>query len=462
MAIAVFDIGKTTLKLGLFSQSNEQLFLEGAENRPVRASHYSVPDVKRTWEFLLGALGRASRRANISDIIVSGHGSSGYLINSDTSTTPLPDYESELPADVEALYAAEADCFEERGSGIAQGATHLAKQLLWLETKHSSSIANAETLLPAPQYWAWRLSGERSAEPTGLTAQSHLWNAQEARPSSIVGRRAWTRLMPPIRNAADSLGVVLPEVSAILGLRGDTKVYCGVHDSTANFYRFEAAGFENFALLSTGTWLVTMSDLQPVMSHLDRDITRHTSASGRAAWSVRAMAGREFDILSDYFRGEIDVGVINEVLASRSMALPSFGSKDGIVHGSAGRGRIVGRELSTSIERAALALLYFSMLADLSLETFPDAGPIIVDGNITQHQSLGEILSQLRPTRPVYFSTTRNGTMQGAAALAGASSEVKSELARQHAQSIDANELRQYRQTWRSHVERMEKDTIQL
>ena len=58
---------------------------------------------------------------------------------------------------------------------MMHGATHLARQMLWLEHGWPDAFAAARAYLALPQYWAWRLSGAAASEVTSLAAQSHLW-----------------------------------------------------------------------------------------------------------------------------------------------------------------------------------------------------------------------------------------------------------------------------------------------
>jgi L-fuculose-phosphate aldolase len=71
-------------------------------------------------------------------------------------------------------------------------------------------------------------------------------------------------------------------------------------------------------------------------------------------------------------------------------------------------------------DRAAIALVYYTTLADLSFDSFPDHGDIIVDGDVTTHTVLGAMLSALREGRAVCFAPASSGMTGGAAILAGA------------------------------------------
>src|SRR3546814_6408846 len=73
----------------------------------------------------------------------------------------------------------------------------------------------------------------------------------------------------------------LAEAAAATGLPATTPVLTGIHDSNANFFRYRAAGFDDFTLMSTGTWLITFNAAQP-LDRLDpaRDTNSTTDVAG--------------------------------------------------------------------------------------------------------------------------------------------------------------------------------------
>ena len=50
----------------------------------------------------------------------------------------------------------------------------LARQLLWQSGEFPTEFERCTSILPFPQYWAWRLSGVRAAEVTSLGAQTQM------------------------------------------------------------------------------------------------------------------------------------------------------------------------------------------------------------------------------------------------------------------------------------------------
>ncbi len=102
------------------------------------------------------------------------------------------------------------------------------------------------------------------SEVSFLGAQSHLWNVPERRWTGIVRERGWERLMPPFAHGSAALGRIRPEIERRFGVPETLAVHVGCHDSTANAYRYRAAGRPDLMVVSTGTWIVALAAGVPV------------------------------------------------------------------------------------------------------------------------------------------------------------------------------------------------------
>ena len=91
------------------------------------------------------------------------------------------------------------------------------------------------------------------------------------------------------------VGRIRPDLAARYGLPGDIDVLCGIHDSSANFYRYQQAGLRDLTLISTGTWIVGLSDgPAPAAGYAQGYVTRNLDVGGRQLSGILAMGGREF------------------------------------------------------------------------------------------------------------------------------------------------------------------------
>lgn len=243
----------------------------------------------------------------------------------------------------------------------------------------------------------------------------------EARPAAIVERHGWTHLLAPMRHAYDELGPVRADLASALGLPEDMRVFTGVHDSSANFYRYQVLGLSRMTVVSTGTWIVALSD-HADLAALDetRGMTCNADIEGRPLGGCLTMGGRDFSRIA----GEQPVGAQADearlrTLALRgTMALPSFGQDDGLFPGSAARGRIVGPAPEDAADRLCLAVLYAALLTAECLDALGSRGTIILDGTFLRDPLYARLVAALRPDETVLNNEHGDGIAAGAALLA--------------------------------------------
>jgi len=419
MAVAVFDVGKTNAKLYAVAEDGAILASVSTPNRLIDGPPYRHHDLAGLETFLLDALADLARRFPIEAIVPCAHGGSGVLAGDDGPLMPMIDYEQALPEAVARAYRAEADGVRERGgSAIMLGAAHAARQILWLERDWPEALAAARAYLPTPQYWSWRLSGVMADEVTSAAAQSHLWCTADRRPAAIVARRGWERLMAPMRPAWSTLGPVRPEIAARAGLHPATRVLNGIHDSSANFYRYQAAGLADVTLVSTGTWLVALTDRTEGWDFDRPGGGRNCNAdvAGAPMPGMLTMGGREFSAVAAGAPGPADLAALRRLVDGRVMALPFFDQEDGLFPGRSGRGRIVG-DLRAE-DRFTLAVLYAALLTAEMLDALPPSRTVVLDGAFVRDPLFGALVQAFRPQAEVCVNPDSAGHASGAALLA--------------------------------------------
>ena len=418
-AIVVFDIGKTNIKLSATTPDGAVLETLSTPNVVLDGPPYSHHDIVGLEAWLLDRLRDFGARHAVSAIVTTAHGGAGVLVDAYGAVLPMIDYEQPIPEDVASAYAAIAGSYRERGSPVMLGASHVARQMLWQETRWPLDFARATAILPTPQYWAWRLSGIFASEVTSLSAQSHLWSPADQRPTAMARDRGWLHLIPPVRSAWEVLGPLRPEIVARTGLAADTAVLCGIHDSSANFYRYQAAGVSDFVVVSTGTWIVMLTDrTETDFDHERPGHTVNADVFGRPMPGMLTMGGREFRFVAGDTPGPGSHEALVRIVETRTMALPSFGSDDCLFPGTAHRGRIEGPLAEDRGSRFALAALYGALLTAKCIEDMPRASTILVDGGFVRDALYGEILAALFPDRRVLVNRDTAGTTTGAALLA--------------------------------------------
>jgi sugar (pentulose or hexulose) kinase len=417
-AVAVLDVGKTNVKLLAVAPDGKILSSRSAPNAVRWGEPYPHCDTEHIWRWMMAALADLGEAFAIAAIVPTGYGSTAALVAGDALVLPIMDYEAEPPRRIAAAYAEVAPWFEECCCPIHPAGLTLARQLFWQSRAFPEHFRRARWILPFAQYWSWGLCGVPASEVTSLGAQTQLWNPRERDLSTLAKNEGWDELLPPLRYAWETLGTLQLEVAERCALPQGTPVLCGIHDSSANYARYLAAGLDDFTLISTGTWLITFNTALP-LAGLDplRDTVSNTDLLGRAVACARFMGGREHALIAGRDPERPAIADVEALIAAGTVALPSFTDSGGPYPKSGGRGLIAGPQPRGRRARAALASLYVALMASASLDLLRSSNRLIVDGGFVDDPLLAPLLAALRPHQRVALSGQREGTAIGAALL---------------------------------------------
>ncbi|MGH6894419.1 MAG: FGGY-family carbohydrate kinase, partial [Dongiaceae bacterium] len=446
-AIAVLDVGKTNAKVTLVA-AGRVADQRRQHNDSLPGPPYPHLATGRIWDWALEQLGELSQHANITDIVPVAHGASVAIVDAAGLVLPMLDYEQDI-SDFDDDYEKLARDFAETASPRLPCSHNPGRQLFWLQRGFPDSFARAPAIVGYAQYWAFMLSGVAAGELTALGNHSDLWRPCAGRYSHLVEAAGWQSLMPPVRRASEALGPIRPEIAARTGLSPHCRVRTGIHDSNATFLRWRSRLPEPFAVVSTGTWIISLvagGALPAAGEHFD--CLGNIDALGNPVAGARFMGGRELErIIGDH---RADDGAADQrlarPLAAPIYALPAFSDQGGPFAGRAGR--IVDEQGndSTAADPATLAALYCALMTDLLLDVLCARGPIILDGPFATNDIYVAALAALRPASPVLPSVKTQGASLGAALLADPT--LPAELP--HAAPRPALDLSPYRAGWRT------------
>jgi rhamnulokinase len=127
----------------------------------------------------------------------------------------------------------------------------------------------ADRFLLIPDLFGFWLTGQVGAEATNASTtqlydvRSRTWATNLAERVGIPGR-----LLPPLREAGDIVGNLLPDVAASLGLPAVIPVVAvGSHDTASSVVAIPAAPGGRFAYISSGTWSLVGVELDsPILT----------------------------------------------------------------------------------------------------------------------------------------------------------------------------------------------------
>jgi L-fuculokinase len=417
--VAVFDLGKTNIKVVVFDSAGTVLSERARVNAPIAPDTecpYLSLDAKGAWAFLMGALADVGARFPIEAISIATHGAAGVLVTDDGPALPPMDYEFGGFGVIDADYEAVRPPFAETLSPSVPRGLNLGRQVFYLERHFPTEFSGARAFLAYPQYFAWRLTGVMASEVTSLGAHTDLWRPNEGRLSSMVDNLGWRRLFPPMRNAWDALGTVKADVAAATGLSPKVRVFCGAHDSNASLVPHLVSRRDPFTVISTGTWVIIMAVGGKGRLDPKADMLANVDVRGEPVPTARFMGGREFAILAGEAPADADEPDVAGLVASGALAVPAFSDQGGPFAGRIGR--IEGQAPATPKARAALATLYAALMTAHLLQRLEAPGDLIVEGGFTRSPAFAAVLAGLMPSRRVVVAPTSAGAAAGAALLA--------------------------------------------
>jgi sugar (pentulose or hexulose) kinase len=418
--IAVLDIGKTNAKVVVLdAETGAEIASARTPNTVLTDGPYPHYDVEALWAFALNAFRRFAADPGFDAISITTHGASAALLDADGELVlPVLDYEHEYPAEIRAAYDTLRPPFAETFSPRLAMGLNLGAQLHYQKAAFPEAFARVAAIVTYPQYWAARLTGIAANEMTSLGCHTDLWNPKAGAYSALVDTLGIRPLMAPVRPAFDALGLVLPEIAAVIGT--SVPVHCGIHDSNASLLPHLVGRKAPFSVVSTGTWVINFA-VGGDLAHLDpaRDTLANVDAYGRAVPSSRFMGGREFEMLSAEIGNvseEEATAALPSVIAKGMMLLPNVVSGSGPFPGR--KSRWVNAEGASRAERHAAACLYLALMNEACLGLIGAGGPTVVEGPFAANGLYRTLLAALTG-RPVIAVPGSTGTSQGAALLAG-------------------------------------------
>ena len=417
--VAVFDVGKTNIKLVLFDRGGAVLAERSAPNTPLAPDGqwpYLRLDTEGAWTFLIGALKELGARFSIEAISTTTHGCAGVLMRSDGPALPPLDYEFDGFAAVDTAYDAARPSYGESRSPHLSRGLNLGRHIFYYERNFPDQFEQAMAFLTYPQYFAWRLGGAMASEATSLGAHTDLWCPNEGDLSSMVDKLGWRRLFPPMRKAWDTLGTLKSEVAAATGLPPDVRIICGAHDSNASLVPHLISRRDPFTVISTGTWVIIMAVGGTARLDPKADMLANVDVRGEPVPTARFMGGREYAILAGDSPADADEADVEAVIASGALALPAFSGQGGPF--AARRGVIEGETPTTPKARSALATLYSALMTAHMLRRLEAPGELIVEGGFIRSPAFAAVLARLMTGRRVLIAPMSAGAAAGAAMLA--------------------------------------------
>jgi sugar (pentulose or hexulose) kinase len=263
--VAVIDIGMTNKKVAIYDPELRMLDSVSRTFEPLLVDGLETHDLAGMEAWFITSIAAFAKVHDIGAIAVSTHGATLVCVGSDGApSSPCVLYTHE-PGDgfQRRFYGKVGDPIELQavtGTPRLSAMINPSKALFFMVERFPGALERTAQVLNYPQYWGFRFTGNYGVEGTYIANHSYLWDWNEERYSVVAELLGVADRMPnPLRKSWEVLGTLKAEIAARMGLRPDTIVTMGIHDSNASLLPHLAKKRgKDFILNSTGTWCVLM------------------------------------------------------------------------------------------------------------------------------------------------------------------------------------------------------------
>ena len=426
--VLIFDIGKTNKKILLFDiglkilHEEECVFEEIADD-----DGFKGDDIERLERWMLDACARfiKDERKVLRGINFTTYGASlMYLDDKEKRLTPVYNYLRPMPVGVlEPLYESyggEAE-FCRKTASPALGMLNSGFQALWLKKKKPEIFRQVKTILHFPQYLSYLLTGKVSSEHTSIGCHTGLWDFDR------MSYHPWTK----------QLGDTLPEPESVETTYPSTffdtsvPVGIGIHASSSSLVPYFMSSQDEFILVSTGTWCISMNPFNSdplTADELKKDCLSFMSIRQKPVKSSRLFLGRIHDVNVERLTKQfgVDDSAYKTVALDKAMIRALNQKNQGKrVFFTEGMPEdyvdlSVGKEHFSSFEEAYHQLIID--LVDLTLESIDliiakedRSKNIYISGGFSKNPIFLALIASHFPKKHVFTSEVANATSLGAA-----------------------------------------------
>ncbi|GAA0879108.1 hypothetical protein GCM10009119_20760 [Algoriphagus jejuensis] len=430
---AVFDIGKTNKKFFLFDENLKEVHsaytrLDAIPDEDGFPSEPILPLRKWMLETFREALNFAD--FEIKKLNFSGHGAS--FVHTDEAgepVTPLYDYLKPFPEELLERFYSENEgkmAFCRQTSSPPLAMLNSGLQIYFLKYAKPKYFKNVKHCLHLPQFLSLIFTGEMVSDYTSIGCHTGLWDFEKMDYHDWVRKEGIEALLPPIL-PGNSLLKTKPELGSI-------PCGVGVHDSSGALLPYLKQETEPFALLSTGTWAISINPFNKTAlspEELGKDCLQFLSISGQPIKISRLFIGEEhkFQVEEMYSFWKLPLGTykklrfdedIYEKVSQRPTKRIGFQYLKPADYGLEKAGSSDWGSFTEFTEAYYTFLHELTDIQVASIQLVLDGAPVnrlFVDGGFNANYIFLEMLRKKLPGMEVIPSDFPNGSALGAAML---------------------------------------------
>lgn len=428
--IAILDIGKTNKKIFLVDEHYRIVWERGAcFAETTDEDGDACEDIQLLTNWVKDSLRELLQLPDHTIVAFnfSTYGASlVYLDEQGKVLAPLYNYLKPYPAGMEeAFYNAfggsEKLCSDTASPAL--GSLNAGLQFYRLKQLQPAVFNKVKYALHLPQYISFLVTGQPLSDITSIGCHTMLWDFTRQGYHDWVLREGLAEKLPPVFPGNHVLPAKIGEHTCIAGV--------GLHDSSAALIPYLSSFSEPFALISTGTWCITLNPFNnsPLTAEeLASDCLCYLTYENRPVKAARLFAGNEHEQqakrLAEYYQTPVnyyqqvafDPAIFARLLAvSPQQERPVPGT--GLLQAS----RFAERSLNdfTSYEIAYHRLLMDIMeQQQFSSSLVIDGTPvkrIFVDGGFSRNTIYMHLLAAAFPQMEIYAASVAQATAIGAA-----------------------------------------------
>ena len=338
-AILIFDVGKTNKKTLVFDEQYKLLHEENIQlEETVDEDGFPCEDVAALTKWLKQKFSEMllAKDIDVKAINVSAYGASFVHIDEDSEiVTPLYNYLKPYPDKLKYqfydTYGGEDRVARETASPVL-GSLNSGMQLYRLKYEKPEVYNRIKYSFHLPQYLSFVLSKSAATDISSVGCHTNLWHFIKNEYHVWVSKEGLGKKFAPLYNG-----------DKIVGSVNAMPVGIGLHDSSAALIPYLSSFSEPFALISTGTWCISLNPFNHAEltdEELKQDCLCYLSYEGKAVKASRLFAGHEHELqvkrlaahfqkANDYYQTlECDTALLGQLSTLSRSSGPSFSKED--------------------------------------------------------------------------------------------------------------------------------------
>jgi L-fuculokinase len=300
--IAIFDIGKTNKKVFLLDEGYHVVWEDSVV---LGASTDEDGDPCEDLQLLAQwVYGNVAVLDNLKDFEVRAVNFATYgasfvhIAKARLPVTPLYNYLKPYPDSLlkkfYKTYGGESNFSLQTASPVL-GSLNSGLQLYRIKQEQPDCFSEIEYSLHLPQYLSFLFTGQAFSDLTSIGCHTNLWDFNRHTYHEWVSREGILNKLAPIAASSSVWPIEQPVGTTFtdIPLAG-----VGLHDSSAALIPYLETLHEPFALISTGTWCITLNPFNQApltADELKKDCLCYLDYQGRPVKASRLFAGYEHE-----------------------------------------------------------------------------------------------------------------------------------------------------------------------